>query len=105
VADFAAVISHLETNSLFYFTFYPKYLKPIKAVIRHLPRNTPAEDISEGLTKLSFDIIIVKQMTSTRRSLSEETPTKNLPLAQNGKISRDLPIDSPLPHCNQGRGV
>jgi hypothetical protein len=47
--NFAAVKSHLETNNLAYFTFYPKYLKPMKAVIRHLPVNTPAEDISEGL--------------------------------------------------------
>jgi hypothetical protein len=28
LADFAAVKSHLETNNLPYFTFYPKYLKP-----------------------------------------------------------------------------
>jgi hypothetical protein len=80
LADFAAVKSHLEANKRPYFTFYPKYLKPFKAVIRHLPMNTTAEDISEGLMKLGFDIISVKQMTSTRRSQSEETPTKNLPL-------------------------
>jgi hypothetical protein len=80
LADFAAVKSHLETNNLPYFTFYPKYLKPFKAVIRHLPMNTPDEDISEGLMELDFDIISVKQITSNRRSQSEETPTKNLPL-------------------------
>jgi hypothetical protein len=79
LADFAAVKSHLEANKLPYFTFYPKYLKPFKAVIRHLPMNTPAEDISEGLMELGFDIISVKQ-TSTRRSQSEKTPNKNLPL-------------------------
>jgi hypothetical protein len=79
LADFAAVKSHLETNNLPYFTFYPKYLKPVKAVIRHLLMSTPAKDISEGLMELGFDIISVKQMTSTRQSQSEETPTKNLP--------------------------
>jgi hypothetical protein len=80
LADFAAVKSHLETSNLPYFTFYPKYLKHIKTVIRHLPMNTPAEDISEGLMELGFDIISVKQITSTRQSQSEEMPTKNLPL-------------------------
>jgi hypothetical protein len=80
LADFAGVKSHLETNNLPYFTYYPKYLKPFKAVIRHLPMNTPAEDISEGLMELGFDIINVKQMTSTHRSQSEGTPTKNLPV-------------------------
>jgi hypothetical protein len=80
LADFAVVKSLLETNNLPYFTFHPKYLKPFKAVIRHLPMITPAEDISEGLMELGFDIISVKQMTSTRRSQSEETPTKALPL-------------------------
>jgi hypothetical protein len=42
--------------------------------------NTPAEDISDGLMGLGFDIISVKQMTSTHWSVSKETPTKNLPL-------------------------
>jgi hypothetical protein len=78
LADFAAVKSHLETNNLPYLSVYPKYLKQFKAVIRHLPMNTPTEDISEGLMELGFEIISVKQMTSTRRSQSEETPTKNL---------------------------
>jgi hypothetical protein len=70
----------LETHNLPYITFYPKSLKSIKAVKRHLPINTPAEHIAHGLMGLGFDIISVKQMTSTRRSLSEVTPTKNLPL-------------------------
>jgi hypothetical protein len=83
LADFSAVKSHLETNNLPYFTFYPKYLNPFKAVIRYLTMNTPAEDISEGLMELGFDIISVKQMTSTRQSQSEERPTKNLTLFLN----------------------
>jgi branched-subunit amino acid transport protein AzlD len=32
----------------------------IKAVIRHLPFTTPAEDISDGLVDFSFDVISVK---------------------------------------------
>jgi hypothetical protein len=66
-ADFAAVKSHPETNNIPYFTFYPKSLKPIKAVIRHLPVNTPAVDISERLMVLGFDIISAKWILSTRQ--------------------------------------
>jgi hypothetical protein len=71
---------YLEGKILSYFTFYHKSEKPIKAVIRHLPLNTPAQDISDGLTDLGFDIISVKQMTSTRRSPSEGSLPRNLSL-------------------------
>jgi hypothetical protein len=37
-------------------------------VIRHLPVNTPAEDIAEGLVDLGFDVISVKQMSTAGRS-------------------------------------
>jgi hypothetical protein len=43
----------------------------MKAAIRHLPHNTPAEDIFEGVVNLDFDVICVKQMTATRRSPPE----------------------------------
>jgi hypothetical protein len=39
--------------------FFPKSEKPIKAVICHLPHNTPAEDISDGLVSLDFDVVRV----------------------------------------------
>jgi hypothetical protein len=52
--------------------FFPPNEKPIKAVIRNLPHNTPAEDISDGLVSLGFDVINVKEMT-TRRSPPEES--------------------------------
>jgi hypothetical protein len=80
LGDFAAVKSYLESHNLHYLTFYPKSLKPTKAVIRHLPLNTPAQDISDGLMDLDFDIISVKQMSIIRRSPSEGTLSKNLPL-------------------------
>jgi hypothetical protein len=50
-----------------YYSFYPKSKKPMKVVIHHLPQNIPAEDISDGLVSLEFDVISVKQMTATRR--------------------------------------
>jgi hypothetical protein len=79
MADFSAVRSYIENNNLAYFTFYPKSIKAIKAVIRHLPLSTPAEDISDGLVRLGFDVISVKQITATRRSPSEVTTTINIP--------------------------
>jgi hypothetical protein len=47
--DFSTIKSYLENNNLAYFTFYPKFLKPINTATHHLPLNTPAEDMSDGL--------------------------------------------------------
>jgi hypothetical protein len=80
MADFLAIKSHFEGNNLSFFTFYPKCEKPIKAVIRHLPVNTPAEDICDGLVSLGFDVVNVKQMTTTSGTPSEEPKLSNLPL-------------------------
>jgi hypothetical protein len=41
--------------------------KPIKAVILQVPFTSLAEDISDGLVDLGFDVISVKQMPATRR--------------------------------------
>jgi hypothetical protein len=79
MVDYQAVKNYLNTQSLPYFTFYPKSQKSIKAVIRHLPHNTPAEDTAEGLGDIGFVVISVKQMSSVRRS--QEGPTNiTLPL-------------------------
>jgi hypothetical protein len=53
----------------------------MKVVICHLPHNTPAEDISDGLVSLGFDIISIKQMTATSRSPPKESKTTNLPFS------------------------
>jgi hypothetical protein len=42
MADYSAMKFYLEKNYLQYFTFSPNSEKPIKAVIRHLPPDTPA---------------------------------------------------------------
>jgi hypothetical protein len=57
MADFQSVKSHFEDNNVFYYSFYPKSEKPMKAVILHLPHNTPAEDISDGLLSFGFYFI------------------------------------------------
>jgi hypothetical protein len=80
LADFQSVRSFFDSQRLSYFTFCPKSDKPIEAVIRHLPLNTPAEDISDGLVELGFDVVSVKQMTTTRRSSPEDPKIINLHL-------------------------
>jgi hypothetical protein len=80
MVDFQSVKSHFDTQNLSYYSFFPKYEKPIKAVRRHLLLNTPAEDISDGRVSLGFDDVSVKQMTANRRSPPEELKIINLPL-------------------------
>jgi hypothetical protein len=80
LADFQSIKSYFDNQSLQYYTVFPKSEKPIKAVIRHLPYTTPAEDISDGLVSVGFDVVSVKQMTFTRRSPPEESKVINLPL-------------------------
>jgi hypothetical protein len=79
MVDCRSVKTYFGSNDLSYYTFYPKSEKPIKAVIRHLPVTTPAEDIAEGVVDLSFDVMSVKQIATARRS-SEGTTHITLPL-------------------------
>jgi hypothetical protein len=80
MGDFQSVKSHFDTNNLPYYSFCPKTQKSMYKVIRHLPHNTHAEDIPDGPVSLGFDVISVKQMTATRRSLPEVSKAINHPL-------------------------
>jgi hypothetical protein len=80
MADYSAVRAHFEDQKLHYFTFHHKSEKPIKAVIRHLPIDTPAKDISGGLLDLGFDVISVKQMTYSLTSPEKVNKQVNIPL-------------------------
>jgi hypothetical protein len=80
MADYSAIREYFDKNHLNYFTFHPKSQKPIKAVIRHLPIDTPAEDISNGLQDLGYSVLSVKQMTASRPSPEGGNYTLNLPL-------------------------
>jgi hypothetical protein len=71
---------HFEQSSLNYFTFHPKTEKPLKAVIRHVPSDTPAENISNKLQPLGFTVISVRHMTTTRRTPEGGSQVVNLPL-------------------------
>jgi hypothetical protein len=81
MVDYSAMKSYLEKNNLQYFTFSPNSEKPIiKAVILHLPPDTPAEDISNSLEGLHFNIINVRQLTTNRGAQNRQTYAENLPL-------------------------
>jgi hypothetical protein len=80
MADYSAIKSNIQKNNLQYFTFSPNSEKPIKAVIRHLPPDTPAEVIFNSLENLGFNIIDVRQLTTNRRSPNRQTYVENLPL-------------------------
>jgi hypothetical protein len=80
MADFQSVKSHFDSQTLSCYSFFPKSEKPIKAVVNHLPHNTPAEDISDGLVSHGIDVVSVKQMTAIRRSPPVESKIINLPL-------------------------
>jgi PAX-interacting protein 1 len=79
MADFQSVKSYFENHNKSYFSFFPKHEKPIKAVIRHLCK-TPLLKTSDGLVSLGFDVNNVKQMTTTRRSSTEESKVITLSL-------------------------
>jgi hypothetical protein len=79
MVDYQSVKGHFEANNLSYYTFYLKSERPMKAVIRHLPINTPAKDIPEGLVDLGFEAISVRQMSTARQS-PEGTTAIILPL-------------------------
>jgi hypothetical protein len=70
MADFLAIKFFFKKENMS-FIFHPRSLKPIKAVIRYIPSVTPAEEMYEALAEIGFDIMRVKQMTSSRRSLPE----------------------------------
>jgi hypothetical protein len=68
MADYSALKSYLENNSLQRFTFSPNSEKPIKAVICCLSPDMPVEDISNSLEDLGFNVISVRQLTTNRRA-------------------------------------
>jgi hypothetical protein len=70
MADVSAIRSHFESNSLPYFTFYRKSQKPSW----RLTVSAPAEDISDGLANLGFEVISVKQMSTSVNNLQKEQP-------------------------------
>jgi hypothetical protein len=80
---------HTEKN-LHLFTFYTKVHKLVKAVIRHLPCSTSAEDITVALQGIDCDVISVKQ-----------TPDKRLTPEGSGVTHASLTLFLVTPAKNQ----
>jgi hypothetical protein len=78
MADYSATKFYLEKNNLQYFTFSPYSEKHIKALIHRLPPDAPAEDISNSLEDLGFNV--VRQLTTNRRAPNGQTHVETLPL-------------------------
>jgi hypothetical protein len=68
MADSSAMKTYMEKNNLHCFTFSPNSEKPIKAVIRLLPPDTPAEDISNSLEDLGLNVINGRQIMANRKA-------------------------------------
>lgn len=94
MADYYSIRTQFDKNKLSYFTFHPKGNKPIKFLIRHLPTDTPAEGICNGLQDLGFNVLSVKQMTAFRSSEGNNRqvnlPHSSLTLARNQKSQEML---------------
>jgi Leucine-rich repeat (LRR) protein len=88
------MISYLEKHNLQYFSFSPNSEKNIKAVMRHLPPDTPADIISSSLEDLGFNVINVRQLTTIEDHQMEKPSGKppSIPcyLKKERKISRDI---------------
>jgi hypothetical protein len=80
MTEYSTMKSYPEKSNLYCFTFSKNSEKHIKAVIRHLSPDTPTEDISSNLEDLGFNVINVRQMTTTRRATSGQTHMKPLSL-------------------------
>jgi len=77
--DYSTLKQYLERETPYY-TSHPKGERPIKAIIRHLPGKTPAEDITNELLALGYKVHNVRQMTTTRQQAEGGRQTQALPL-------------------------
>jgi hypothetical protein len=95
MADYSAMKFYLEKSNPQYFTFSPNSEKPSNAVIRRLPPDTLADDISSSLEDLGFNVINVRRLTTNRGPPNGQTHMETLPLIlvtliRNAKSQRDI---------------
>jgi hypothetical protein len=85
--------ARFDGRNMSYYTFHQQSDKPIKAVIRHLPIDTPAEGICNGLTELDFSIMSVMRLTANhlfREEGHSKPPTFPSKTTENTKINGHL---------------
>jgi hypothetical protein len=80
MADYSAIMWHFDVRKLSYYTYHPKSLMLMKAVICHFPGDTPVEDITNELVVLSFSVINVRQMSASRPQPQGGSQLINFPL-------------------------
>jgi hypothetical protein len=80
MVDYSAMKSYPEENNLQYVTFPPNSEKSVKSQICHLHPDTPAEVVSNNLEALGFNIINVRQLTTSRRAQNGQIHVESLPL-------------------------
>jgi hypothetical protein len=79
VLDYTAVQKFLDEKKLHYFTFYTKASKPVKTIIRYLPCNISAEDITVAFQEIDYECISVKQVTAKRPIPEEGITNTSIP--------------------------
>jgi hypothetical protein len=94
IIDYLAIKKNLEDKKIHSYIFHPKPLKPIKAVIRHLPGNTAAEDIAKELQELGFDVISVRQLTSRKPQAPSNLPLFLVSLPRNDRSQETFQLSS-----------
>jgi hypothetical protein len=100
MAGYSPTKFYLEKNNLQHFTFSTNPEMPIKAVISHFPPHTTAENISNNLEDLGFNVITVRQMMANRLARNGQTHVEPLPLflvtlTRNIKSQRDIQAEQP----------
>jgi len=65
----AHIMRQLDARKLTYYTYHPKALKSVNDLTPHLPRYTPAKDITNEMVELGFSVIIVRQISTSRSQL------------------------------------
>jgi len=94
MTDYLVIKKHLEQKKVPYYTYHPKLEKPIKAVIRHLPGNTPAADIACELQAMGFTIISVRQLSSKKPQVSANLPLFLVTLPRNDRSQEIFKLTS-----------
>jgi hypothetical protein len=78
--EYLALMRQLDASKIPDYTFHPKSVKLTKAIIRHLPGDTPAKDISDEILALGFNVTSVRLMTATQPEAEGGLQTHNIPL-------------------------
>jgi hypothetical protein len=73
--DYDTIQILLTEKNIHFLALYSKADKTVKAVIRPLPGDTSAKDITVALHDIDYDVISVKQMTA-KRSIPEGGVTR-----------------------------